>query len=91
VKFEVANVMGCCLLCRGPIFNKAVVAGDFDLICMSCAEGIAKCVSPKVTEVTTVETAQADEVYKCEVCGKEFDSKMGLLAHKRRCKGGESK
>jgi len=100
MKFEVADIMGCCLLCRGPVYGKAVVVNNFDIICMRCAEGIAKCYSPAAMEpVKSAEQIEqtkstksvATEVAVCENCGKTFDNKMGLLAHKRRCKGGESK
>lgn len=90
MKFEVVeNGMGCCVLCRGPIFGRAVIAGGFDFICMACARSIIECCSPAATETPPAE-AQADETYKCSSCGREFDNRMALLAHKRHCKGGES-
>ncbi|WP_035172638.1 hypothetical protein [Caldanaerobius polysaccharolyticus] len=86
MKFEVVeNGMGCCVLCRGPIFGKAIVVGNFDFICMACANGIAECVTPKETTEAT-----AKEEFKCTSCGREFENRMALIAHKRYCKGGDS-
>lgn len=82
MKFEaVENGMGCCVICRGPIFGKAIVAGGFDFICQSCVTAIVE------HAAFLTDSGKPDvKTFVCPNCGQEFDNKGSLLAHRKKCK-----
>lgn len=92
-KFEITDkAIGVCSIDYTPIHRDLCIAYGADLFCKKCLQEILKiALDNGLVEVprdnNTVEVSQESdndvEEFKCEVCGRTFNSWRAFLAHKR--------